>query len=360
MLIREFKLKPTKKQQEIINRTLWQHISVYNTTLTKLFIALTTGKILSYFDLCYLFIGQGTKAGLNQQTMMRTTEVAQMAFMRWLKKDASGKRHGRPRRKSKRNPVRTLIFDMSCRINPPKLRHIGIPGIGKVRCSKDDKFPAGKIKGGKLIKRASGFYFQFVIDSVSKFPVKENTPDIGIDPGFKTLLTLSDGTSYENPRELRKSEERLAQAQRGRNKKLTAKIQEKIARVKKDRNHRVSRKIVENYSHIYVSKDSFKGLQAKFGKSVSEACLGSLLGMIAYKAQNCGRQFTWVNSKNTTRGCSVCGGLHGPTGLGDLGVREWVCSGCGAQHERDVNAARNILLSGRGTPSSEKINLDRA
>jgi putative transposase len=80
------------------------------------------------------------------------------------------------------------------------------------------------------------------------------------------LLTLSDGVKIENPRELRKTEKRLGQAQRGKNKKLSARVQERLKR--QDRNPKISHKIVKDYSEIYASDDNFKGMAALFGKSV--------------------------------------------------------------------------------------------
>lgn len=290
---------------------------------------------------------------MNQGAIRGTCKTAREAFDRFLKKDVSGKRSGKPRKKSLRNKVTSISYWQASAIKKPKERKVNVPGFGKIRCSKNE-MPEGKIQGGRLVKRASGYYFQFIIDIKHVQETLLNAPEVGIDPGFKTLLTLSDGSKFENPRELHKTEERLAQAQRGKNKKLTARIQERLKNQRKDRNHKISHKIVKNYSEIYASDDSFKGMQKTFGKSVGEAALGNLLEMISYKALSSGRKFVRVNSKNTTRTCSVCLALTGPTGLSGLAVRKWTCS-CGARHDRDVNAAQVVLLSGHGMPAVEKI-----
>ena len=190
--------------------------------------------------------------------------------------------------------------------------------------------------------RASGVYFQYVLDASHTQEILENAPGVGVDPGFSCLLTLSDGSKIENPRELRKSGERLAQAQRGNNKKLTAKIHEKIKRQRLNRNHQISHDLVKRYSTLAASDDSFKGMQALFGKSLAEASLGNRLKMITYKALSSHRLFISVNSAYTTQICNNCGSKTGPTGVADLKVRSWTCAACGTQLDRDVNAARNV------------------
>ncbi len=353
MIIREVKLKTTVKQSKAIDTVLWQMISVYNTALMKCFIGLKTGFIPSPFDLMKEFKSHGKKSGINQNGIQECCVTVRKAFDRWLLKDNTGKRFGRPRRKSQRNKVTSITYGQASEIKKPKERRVNVPGFGKIRCSKNE-LPEGRIKGGRLVKRASGYYFQFIIDIDHSQELNKDAQPIGLDPGFSSLLTTSDGKKFENPRELRKTALRLAQAQRGKNKKLVARIHERIKRQRQDRNHKISHEIVKKYSEIYASKDSFKGMQKQFGKSISETAPANLLQMISYKSQNCGRKFVWVNSKNTTRACSVCLAITGPTGLSQLGVRTWNCP-CGAEHDRDVNAARVILRSGQVMPSTEKI-----
>jgi len=161
-------------------------------------------------------------------------------------------------------------------------------------------------------------------------------------------LTLSDGTKIENPRELRKGAGRLAQAQRSGKKKLVARIQERQANRRRDRNHKISRWIVENYKTIYYSDDNFKAMAKRFGKSISESALGNLIGMMNYKGRIGGREVRAINSFRTTMTCSTCGALTGPTGLGGLAVRYWICSACGALHDRDINSAKVVFNIGLG------------
>ncbi len=185
--------------------------------------------------------------------------------------------------------------------------------------------------------------------------MKETTEQIGIDPGFSTLLTLSNSIKIENPRELRKGANRLAQAQRGKHKKLSARLLEQQKNRREDRNHKISRKLVEDYSTICYSDDNFKGMAKKFGKSVTEAGLGDLIGKLTYKCRIGGRQLIAVDSKGTTMTCSICGAVTGPTGLNGLAVRNWVCTVCGTDHDRDINSAMVVLKTGLGISLKESV-----
>jgi transposase len=231
-----------------------------------------------------------------------------------------------------------------------------LPGLGKVKYHKQD-LPKANIKCGRIVKRASGWYLCLVLDTGNKFKVKKTTKAVGIDPGFHTLLTLSDGTKYDNPRELRKGAKRLDQSQRGNNKQLAARLLERQANRRKDRNHKLSRKLVENYKTIYYSNDNFKAIAKVFGKSVTEASLSNLIGMLTYKCSTCNRKLIPVSSRYTTMTCGNCGALSGPKGLHGLKVRTWKCNVCGTVLDRDINSAQVVLKSGAGTALESKRKL---
>jgi IS605 OrfB family transposase len=125
-------------------------------------------------------------------------------------------------------------------------------------------------------------------------------------------------------------------------------LHERQGNRRSDRNHKITQKLVRNYKTICYSNDNFKGMSKKFGKSVSEASLGDLIGKLTYKCRTGGRQLIAVDSRNTTKTCSSCGALSGPSGLHMLAVRQWDCA-CGAHHDRDINAAMNVLAAGVGS-----------
>jgi transposase len=92
-------------------------------------------------------------------------------------------------------------------------------------------------------------------------------------------------------------------------------------------------------------------IKTRMAKSVHDAGWGMLKTQLQYKGQQAGRCVRIVNERNTTRTCSCCGSSSGPKGLSMLVVRTWMCPECGVTHDRDVNAARNILSAGRCPPS---------
>ena len=340
MIVRTLKLKLNKKQESILNGWLWNLTSIYNWAIKKIGYNAQNKIYFSQKQFQNLLAGHSEKMEIPSHVMQGMLTQAYNSWQRCFKKIAK-----KPRLKGQRNKLNSIPFPDP--IKPPKDNKIGLLGLGKVRYYKQE-IPEAKIKCGRIVKRASGWYLCLWLDTEHKFPVHITKEAVGIDPGFDTLLTLSDGTKIENPRELHKGAKRLAQAQRAHNKNLTARLQERQANRRRDRNHKISRMLVENYAAIYYSNDNFKGMARKFGKSVFEAGINQLIGMTTYKGRIGGRKIKPINSFRTTMTCSNCGSLTGPTGLDMLAVRHWECSVCGAHHDRDINSAMVVLNAGLG------------
>ena len=344
MIVRSLKLRPSKSQEANLNEWLWNLTGLWNWAIKKIEHDAQDKVYHSEFDFVNLVANHSKRMEIPSHTMQGVLKQAHTAWQRCFKKIAK-----KPHLKGRRNELKSIPFPDP--LKAPTGCHIGVPWLGKMRFHKQ-ALPEGKIKCGRIVRRASGWYLCLWLDAEHNFAVMDTSKAVGIDPGFSTLLTLSDGTKFENPRELRKGAKRLAQAQRSKNKHLVARLQERQANRRSDRNHKISRKLVEEYATIYYSDDNFKGMAKKFGKSVSEACISNLVQMLTYKGSTCGRKIIPISSPFTTMTCSDCGALSGPTGLGGLAVRSWGCA-CGAQHDRDVNSARQVLKIGLGT-SHEK------
>lgn len=349
MIVRQLELKLNKTQESQLNQWMWNLTGAYNWAIKKIENDAKGGIYYSPKSFQNLLAEHGKKLDIPSHTLQGVLLQAHTAWQRCFKKIAK-----KPRFKGQRNKLNSIPFPDP--IKPPVDGRIGIPGIGKLRFHKQG-LPEGKVKCGRIIKRASGWYLCLWIDTVHSFRVKDTDKEVGIDPGFSTLLTLSDGIKIENPRELRKGEERIAQAQRGKRFKLVAILQEKQANRRQDRNHKISRKLIEDYKSIFYSDDSFKGLARKHGKSVSEAGLGQLIGMITYKGHIAGRDVFPVNSRFTTMTCSTCGLKTGPRGWAGLKVRDWKCSECGSDHDRDINAAMVVFKTGAGTALKGEVTI---
>jgi IS605 OrfB family transposase len=170
---------------------------------------------------------------------------------------------------------------------------------------------------------------------------------VGIDLGLKTIATTSDGEKLEAGRWTAGNAEKLAAAQRRGHKKQAKRIHRHTANQRKDALHKFSRKIVDSYQTIVVGDvSSTKLVKTKMAKSVLDSGWGMLKAQLQYKGQQAGRSVSVVSERNTTRACSSCEAFTGPAGLDMLVVRRWDCPACGAEHDRDINAARNILIAG--------------
>lgn len=292
-------------------------------------------------DFQNLLANHGKQIGIPSHTVQGMLAMAYTAWKRCFKKIG-----GKPRLKGMRNKLNSIPFPDP--IREPQSNHVKLPGIGTVRFHKQD-IPEGKIKCGRIVKRASGWYLCLFIDAERKAIERKFQGVIGIDPGFEDLLTTSDGEKIPHPKELQQAAKRLAQAQRGTNRKLVARLHERIKNQRKDRNHKLSLSLVQQNTVIYFSKDNHKAVAKKFGKSVASSGHAQLRSMLEYKSRVGGTHYVEVASKNSTRTCSACGSLTGPAGLAGLSVRDWECMACGMHHDRDVNAAINTLISGAGT-----------
>jgi putative transposase len=170
---------------------------------------------------------------------------------------------------------------------------------------------------------------------------------VGIDLGLKEIAVASEGERLECGRFYRSLEAKIAQAQRRGHRRQAKRLHRKATRRRADALHNFSREIVNRYQYIVVGDvSSLKLVKTRMAKSVLDSSWGMLKRMLQYKGEHAGRSVVVVSERNTTRACSFCGTLSGPAGKDMLGVRQWDCSECGAEHDRDENASRNILLAG--------------
>ena len=192
------------------------------------------------------------------------------------------------------------------------------------------------------------WYFNVVVEVPRELSSGQGA--IGVDLGFKESAVCSNGFKTENNRIYRSYENKLKIAQCSNNKVRTRAIHAKIANIRKDTLHKFTNHLVKNFSEIYVGDLSIKKmLKAKRGKSTLDSGFGLIRSMLEYKCDNAGILLNNnVDERNTTRTCHLCKSLTGPKGLDGLRIREWKCDVCGGIHQRDVNAAINILAVGHG------------
>ncbi|WP_203924882.1 RNA-guided endonuclease InsQ/TnpB family protein [Rugosimonospora africana] len=272
----------------------------------------------------------------------------------------TGKRRGRkvapPRLRSRKDNRQAIRFTANARFKVLTNGRLRLPKIGDLDVRWSRQLPADP-SSVTVIKDAAGRYFaSFVVQTLDE-PLPQTDSEVGIDLGLTHFAVLSDGTKVTAPkflrraaRKLRRLQQNLSRKQRGSNnrEKAVVKVASAHARVadtRRDWQHKLSTAIIRENQAVYVEDLCVVGLgRTRLAKSVHDAGWASFVGMLEYKAARNGRIFARINRfAPTSRTCSACGRLDGPK---PLSIRSWTCL-CGAVHDRDVNAARNVLAQGR-------------
>ncbi|OUL98813.1 RNA-guided endonuclease InsQ/TnpB family protein [Variovorax sp. JS1663] len=203
-----------------------------------------------------------------------------------------------------------------------------------------------ELRAGNFSQDSRGRWYLNVVVKAEPKP-GSGTASVGVDLGLKDAVTTSDGCKLEG-KWYRELESALGIAQRARKKGRVNAIHSMIANRRKDELHKFSTRLVRQSGAIFVGNvASAKLVKTKMAKSTLDAGWSMFKTMLEYKCHKAGIVFEVVDENYTTQTCSCCGAIpaSSPKGRAGLRIREWICS-CGAMHDRDVNAARNILALG--------------
>jgi putative transposase len=273
----------------------------------------------------------------------------------------TGKRKGPkvapPRFRSRKDRRQAIRFTANARFRILPNGKLRLPKIGDVPVRWSRALPSDP-SSVTVIMDASGRYFASFVVEVGDEPLPEVGTEVGIDLGLTHFAVLSDGRKVANPRFLRRAERKLRKAQKALSRKARgssnrAKARVKVARVharvadtRRDWLHKESTAIIRDNQAVYVENLCVAGLgRTRLAKSVHDAGWSAFTSMLEYKARKHGRTFARIGRfEPTSQVCSACGVKDGPK---PLAVRVWTCAACGTVHDRDVNAARNILALGR-------------
>ncbi|MGP5060057.1 RNA-guided endonuclease InsQ/TnpB family protein [Psychrobacter celer] len=316
-----------------------------------------TGKFFSAYDLAAYTKGAGEYLSLHSQTLQAISETHanarkqfKKAKLNWRTNNSKAKRRSLGWIPFKKTAIKHISTRQSGKKSLKSTLQFSLANRQKLTIDLWDSYNLSlyNINTCELVQDARGRWYACI--TVKEFP-KTNCGDgqVGIDLGCKDSAVSSDGDQLQT-KVTHQYAEKLATAQRAKNKKRVKAIHAKIKNTRQDLIHKFTSKLVKANSLIVVGQiKSTSFTSSKLAKSVYDAGWFEIKRQLDYKCANAGCHYIEVNEAYSTQTCSCCGSRQdSPKGRSGLGIREWFCRSCKTTHNRDVNGAKNILAVGLG------------
>ena len=355
----KIRLYPNKSQRTFFNKSFGCCRVIYNEMLYELQNAYKNGTKLNKCDL-FKKIKQkyNWMKNSDSQGLCNTYQDLNVAYTNFFNKKA---KFPKLKKKKDKNSYRNGMMQKEISKLIPNKNHIRIPKAGLVEFREDYDFSKLNIKKIYNItvehSKTNKYYCSICVD-IEQEEYEHTCEVIGIDLGIKDLVIDSNGNKYQNPKYQVKAEKKIKHLQRlyskkakGSKNKEKARLKlaiahEKLGNKRKDNLHKLTTKLIKENDVICIENLNIKGMTKnhKLAKAIQDCSFGTLVCMLKYKAQ-------WHNRKIIEIGrfypssklCSLCG--HRMQNMG-LKVRNWTCPVCHSEHDRDVNAAINIMNEG--------------